>query len=133
MTASVDATFQVESQVRPKEETITVDEMSEKQATMPGIFSEGFEVVPQKCESFVCSIDDVLATCCHSLDVSHGIAASGTAAGVNVVQKSSSVTVMSWNQIANTSSEPYFQKRGRFLVWPASFGSDFKATIASRT
>jgi hypothetical protein len=31
-------------------------------------------------------------------------------------------------------SEPQFQQRGRFLVWPASFGLDYyEATIASRT
>jgi hypothetical protein len=39
-------------------------------------------------------------------------------------------------EVANvqpSTGTPTFQKRGRFLVWPASLGPEHDATIASRT
>jgi hypothetical protein len=40
-------------------------------------------------------------------------------------------SILQDTQVATTS--PFFQRRGRFLIWPASFGPEHNATFASRS
>ena len=91
--------------------------------------------IPVACDAMAYYIEVVLSTCV-SVDPVGRQSSSNNVIPDDVyaiaVPATSNDAAVNFASVAAVAAQPSFQRRGRFLVWPASFGSSLNPPIASR-